>query len=97
MIEFLRSRRTLGVVCGFLLVSVGLILSIPFVPGPGIPLVVLGLVILSGHFTWAKRFLDWAKQKLNWSGEAISPSDFQAPAPPSPVLTLQTKADKTDS
>lgn len=76
MIEFLRTRRKLGVVCGFLLVSVGFILSIPFVPGPGIPLVVLGLVILSNHFTWAKRFLDWVKRKLNWPGEAIPPSDL---------------------
>jgi putative transmembrane protein PGPGW len=65
MIEFLRSRRKLGVVTGFLLVSVGLILAIPVVPGPGIPIVLLGLVILSAHFSWAKRLMDWVRQKSN--------------------------------
>jgi putative transmembrane protein PGPGW len=63
-------RKRLRVVCGFLILSAGLILAIPGVPGPGIPLVLLGLVILSGQFSWAKRLLDWARQKFNWSGGA---------------------------
>ena len=41
----------------------GAILALPLVPGPGIPLMLVGLVLLSSHFTWAKRCLDWAKLK----------------------------------
>jgi hypothetical protein len=44
-------------------VAVGLILSIPLVPGPGIVVVILGLLLLSEHFDWARRLLDWAKRK----------------------------------
>ena len=43
--------------------AVGLILSIPLVPGPGIVVVILGLLLLSEHFYWARRLLDWAKRK----------------------------------
>jgi hypothetical protein len=96
MAEFFRSRRKLGVVTGFLLVSVGLILAIPGVPGPGIPIVLLGLVIISSHFSWAKRLLDWARQKSNWWRGAKLPPDNEAKVPPSPILALQAKTTKTD-
>jgi|SRR5579871_1789764 len=66
MLERLRSHRKLGVASGFLLLVIGFILALPFVPGPGIPLMVLGLVILSGHLGWAKRLLQWANRKLDW-------------------------------
>jgi Putative transmembrane protein (PGPGW) len=87
MVEFFRSRRRLAVVTGFLLVSVGLILAIPGIPGPGIPIVLLGLVILSSHFSWAKRLLDWARQKSKWSRDAKPPLDSEAGVPPRPILT----------
>ena len=50
---------------GFLVLAAGLVLSIPLVPGPGIPLIIFGLVLLSDHFVWAKKSLDWTKQKWN--------------------------------
>jgi hypothetical protein len=87
MVEFYKSRRKLGVVTGFLLVSGGLILAIPGVPGPGIPIVLLGLVILSSHFSWAKKLLDWARQKSNWSRGARLPLDSEARARPRPIFT----------
>ena len=80
MLEFFRSRRRLGVVCGFLLLFAGLILAIPGVPGPGLALALLGLVILSSHFAWAKRLLDWARRKLNRPSQTARPLDDQAPA-----------------
>jgi drug/metabolite transporter (DMT)-like permease len=86
MVEFLRSRRKWGVVSGFLLLSVGLILAVPGVPGPGIPLVLLGLVILSGHFSWAKRLLDWVRQKSHWSRGAKPRLDSEAKVRPCPIL-----------
>jgi hypothetical protein len=56
-------RKHLRICAGFLALLVGAILALPLVPGPGIPLMLVGLVLLSDHFTWAKRCLDWAKRK----------------------------------
>ncbi len=41
----------------------GLILAIPGVPGPGIAVMIVGLVILSPHFDWARRALEWCREK----------------------------------
>jgi uncharacterized protein (TIGR02611 family) len=56
-------RKFLRMILGFALVLVGLILSIPGVPGPGIAVIILGLIVLSDHFHWARRTLDWLKRK----------------------------------
>lgn len=58
-------RKILRISLGFALLAVGLILSIPLVPGPGIVVIILGLVILSSHFSWARRLLEWAKRKAS--------------------------------
>jgi len=57
------ARKHLRIVLGFLLLLAGAVLALPLVPGPGIPLMLLGLVMLSDHFEWARRGLDWAKRK----------------------------------
>lgn len=57
-------RRIARISLGFLLVAVGLILAIPGVPGPGLPVVFVGLVILAEHYHWARRVLEWAKRKF---------------------------------
>ncbi len=51
------------IVAGFALLLVGGILALPGVPGPGIVIILLGLVLLSNHFEWARRALDWCKQR----------------------------------
>jgi hypothetical protein len=56
-------RKHLRICAGFLTLLAGFILALPFVPGPGIPLILVGLVLLSDHFPWAKRSLDWPKRK----------------------------------
>ena len=56
-------RKHLRICGGFLALAAGFILALPLVPGPGIPLILVGLVLLSDHFPWAKRVLDWAKRK----------------------------------
>jgi hypothetical protein len=58
-----RWLKRLRVCAGFLALSAGIPLSLPLVPGPGIPLILLGLVLLSDHFVWAKKTLEWAKRK----------------------------------
>lgn len=48
------------VVVGLVLFMVGIVLSLPLVPGPGLLLVVFGLGFLSHEFEWARRLRDWA-------------------------------------
>ena len=55
--------KHLRIFLGLAALLVGIVLALPLVPGPGIPFILLGLVLLSDHFTWAKRLLDWAKRK----------------------------------
>lgn len=47
--------RASRVAIGLALVVGGAILSLPFVPGPGLLLVFGGLGLLSGEFEWARR------------------------------------------
>ena len=57
------ARKHLRIAAGFLALSVGALLALPLVPGPGIPLMLVGLVLLAEHFRWARRSLEWAKRK----------------------------------
>ena len=43
---------------GFAVVAGGIVLSLPLVPGPGIPLVAAGLAMLALEFDWAERLLE---------------------------------------
>ncbi len=56
-------RKFLETAGGFILVAAGLIMAIPGVPGPGIAVIILGLVLLAKHYHWAHRTLEWVKQK----------------------------------
>jgi uncharacterized protein (TIGR02611 family) len=56
-------RRVFRIVLGFFVLIVGLILALPGIPGPGIAIMIVGLIILSEHFQWAERLLAWAKAK----------------------------------
>ena len=44
---------------GIVLVLVGVVLALPLVPGPGIPVVFVGLTVLSTEFEWARRLRNW--------------------------------------
>ena len=55
--------KHLRLFAGLVFLVGGVILALPFVPGPGIPLILLGLMLLSDHFVWAKQTLDWAKRR----------------------------------
>jgi hypothetical protein len=67
-------RRIVRISLGFLLLAAGLILALPGVPGPGLAIAALGLVILAEHFHWARRILDWAKRKFARVRESGRPS-----------------------
>ena len=38
-------------------------MALPGIPGPGIAVAILGLIILAEHFHWARRLLAYFKQK----------------------------------
>jgi uncharacterized protein (TIGR02611 family) len=57
--------RAVFAVGGFALVAVGIVLSLPLVPGPGIPLIALGLAVLALEFDWAERLLERVVRRVD--------------------------------
>ena len=55
--------RLCRIICGFLLLGVGVFLSLPGIPGPGIILILLSFGILSRDFHWAEKAHTYIKQK----------------------------------
>ena len=53
------------IVGGTVCIIVGIILSLPLVPGPGVLFVVGGLGLLSHEFEWARRLRDWAQREFH--------------------------------
>jgi uncharacterized protein (TIGR02611 family) len=54
-------------------------------PGPGIAVMLLGLVVLSAEFQWAKHVLAWARERGNYlKGQAQSrmPGSNRPPSDP---------------
>ncbi len=56
-------RKIVRVTAGLGLILVGLVLALPLVPGPGIPLMAVGLLMISEDFPWAKRIVEWGKER----------------------------------
>lgn len=57
-----KGKRFARVVAGAILIVLGLALSIPGVPGPGIAVIILGLSILSTEFEFARRWMAQLKK-----------------------------------
>ena len=54
-------------------------------PGPGIAVMLLGLVVLSAEFLWAKRVLAWARERfsdLKDQAQARMPGNRHPPSGP---------------
>ena len=59
-----RSGKRIAVtVAGFALMLIGLFLSLPGIPGPGILVMVGGLAVLATEYVWAERMLNMVKTK----------------------------------
>jgi len=58
-----RIALAMRLVAGFVLLIIGGVLALPGVPGPGIPVILLGLWMLSGHFAWARRAMGWLQER----------------------------------
>jgi uncharacterized protein (TIGR02611 family) len=60
-------HRIAIVLLGFLIVAVGVVMSGPGVPGPGIAVILIGLGFLALEFDWAERLLERA---IIWADRA---------------------------
>ncbi len=58
-----QAKRGVIITIGGTVLFVGFVLL--FLPGPGILLLLLGMVILASEFAWAKIVLDKAKTKIS--------------------------------
>ena len=70
-----RAYRVAFATAAFLVLLIGLALSLPFVPGPGILFVAIGLAMLALEFVWAERLLqriatrvDQLEDAIGWAG-----------------------------
>jgi hypothetical protein len=78
------ARKAVTISIGIVLLVVGVALLI--LPGPGLPLIIVGLTLLSAHFAWARslraRAVDLGKQGLRWARRAGSAVGFRGRATP---------------
>ena len=56
-----RVRRVFLIVAGFTLLVLGIIMI--FTPGPGTPVILMGLGLLAVEFVWAKRIMKRVKHE----------------------------------
>ena len=64
-----RAYRIAFGLAGFVVLLAGVVLSLPFVPGPGLLLVAVGLAMLALEFAWAERLLARILDRLERAGE----------------------------
>jgi len=64
-----RAYRIAFGVAGFSVLLSGVVLSLPFVPGPGLLLIAIGLGMLALEFAWAERLLERTLNQLERAGE----------------------------
>lgn len=63
--DICRIRKLIIFVFGFTLVIFGMILL--FIPGPGIPVIFFGFVVLAAEFLWARHLLRGIKKEVRKS------------------------------
>lgn len=51
------AKRVILVVFGFTVLLLGIVLSVPGIPGPGFLVIFAGLAILAVEFVWARKLL----------------------------------------
>ena len=66
-------RRVFLILAGFTLLLLGIIMI--FTPGPGTPVVLMGLGLLAAEFVWARRIMDRIKRESVRLKDAILRSE----------------------
>ena len=57
------AKRVILIVFGFTILLLGIVLSVPGVPGPGFLVIFGGLAILAVEFIWARKLLNRFKEQ----------------------------------
>jgi hypothetical protein len=72
-----RTYRIAFAAVAFALLLAGVVLSLPLVPGPGLPLIAVALAMLALEFDWAERLLrrvahrvEQVEERVGWRGIA---------------------------
>jgi uncharacterized protein (TIGR02611 family) len=66
-------RRIFLILAGFTLLLLGIIMI--FTPGPGTPVILMGLGLLAAEFVWARRLMDRIKREGTRLRDAVLRSD----------------------
>ena len=56
--------KIITIILGVTLILAGIVLSLPFVPGPGVLAILAGLAVLSPHSRWARWILEKLKERF---------------------------------
>jgi uncharacterized protein (TIGR02611 family) len=56
-----QARRILLILVGFTLLALGILMI--FTPGPGTPVILMGLGLLAAEFVWARRIMERVKRE----------------------------------
>ena len=65
-------KTVITIVVGFTVLAIGAAMLV--LPGPGLVVIALGLLILSAEFVWAKRLLDRMKDQARKVRDRFGPS-----------------------
>ena len=87
----MRVAKRVCIFClGWLLIAAGIVLSLPFVPGPGFLVILLGLLVLASEYHWAHNLLERVRRKVPRLAEYEELHErVHQQAPPAMVATLQ--------
>jgi uncharacterized protein (TIGR02611 family) len=66
-------RRIFLILAGFTLLLLGIIMI--FTPGPGTPVILMGLGLLAAEFVWARRLMDRIKREGTRLKDAVLRSE----------------------
>ena len=82
-------RRVFLIIAGFTLLLAGGVMLVT--PGPGIPVILLGLGMLAAEFVWARRLMDRIKK------EGVRVRDAVWPSSPEPIDKSSSESEKSSS
>jgi uncharacterized protein (TIGR02611 family) len=75
-------RRLVIAVIGSTVILLGIVLSLPLVPGPGFVAILAGLAILATEFVWARTLLRKVRERVRSTVDAVKSRG--ATPPPAP-------------
>jgi uncharacterized protein (TIGR02611 family) len=62
-------RRIFLILAGFTLLALGIVMI--FTPGPGTPVILMGLGLLAAEFVWARRIMERIKRETTRLRDAV--------------------------